>query len=96
VERAERSYSRAIDELEALARPRLAALDPDRMFLYRDRLGIIDEQIEQCRAELAGNPANAHVRRYLLAALQDKKKTLEALLPEYGPVDIEYQGGIHE
>lgn len=97
VEKAERSYSEAISKLEALARPRLAARDLELMFLYNDRLEIIDEQIEQCRAELAGNPGNAHIRRYLLAALQDKKQTLEALLlPGSGPDDINSPGGIHE
>jgi hypothetical protein len=50
------------------------------MLLYRDKLETIDAQIERCKEALALNPASAHIRRYLLAALQDKKGTLAELL----------------
>jgi hypothetical protein len=49
------------------------------MLLYRDRLETIDAQIARCQEALAENPSNAHIRRYLLAALQDKKETLREL-----------------
>jgi len=50
------------------------------MLLYREKLETIDAQIERCQEALAANPANAHIRRYLLAALQDKKAALADLL----------------
>ena len=79
VERQEQHYERAIRELERAVIPHLSQLDQELMLLYRDRLETIDAQIEQCKEALAVNPANAHIRRYLLAALQDKKETLKEI-----------------
>jgi hypothetical protein len=79
VEKKEHEYAAAIAELEAVALPQMAKLDVDLMLLYRDRLETIDAQILRCKEALAANPANAHIRRYLLAALQDKKDTLKEL-----------------
>jgi hypothetical protein len=80
VEKKEREYTAAIIELERVALPQMAKLDVDLMLLYRDRLETIDAQILRCKEALAANPANAHIRRYLLAALQDKKETLTELV----------------
>jgi hypothetical protein len=76
VEKKENEYVKAIEELEQLVLPRLANMNLELTLLYRDKLETIDDQIEQCREALAENPANAHIRRYMLAALQDKKQTL--------------------
>lgn len=84
VEQKEQEYLRAIQDLEKQVIPKMADMDLNLVFLYRDRLETIDAQIEQCREALASNPANAHIRRYLMMALQDKKQTLaEILNPEY-------------
>jgi hypothetical protein len=80
VEKKERDYVDAIEELEEIALPKMAEMNVELMLLYRDRLETIDDQIEQCREALSENPANAHIRRYMLAALQDKKETLKELL----------------
>jgi hypothetical protein len=80
VEKIEREHIQAIEELEKKALPKMASLDLEMMLLYRDKLETIDAQIERCKEALASNPANAHIRRYLLAALQDKKGTLAELL----------------
>lgn len=80
VEKKEREYLKAIQDLEKQTLPRMADLNLDLVFLYRTRLETIDAQIEQCREALALNPANAHIRRYLMAALQDKKETLVEVL----------------
>jgi hypothetical protein len=80
IERIEREHMQAIEELEKKALPKMASLDLEMMLLYRDKLETIDAQIERCKEALASNPANAHIRRYLLAALQDKKGTLAELL----------------
>jgi anti-sigma-K factor RskA len=79
VEKKEHEYADAIAELERVALPQMAKMDVDLMLLYRDRLETIDAQIARCQEALAANPANAHIRRYLLAALQDKKETLKEL-----------------
>jgi hypothetical protein len=80
IEKIEREHMKAIEELEKKALPRMASLDQEMMLLYRDKLETINSQIERCQEALASNPANAHIRRYLLAALQDKKGTLAELL----------------
>jgi hypothetical protein len=80
VEKKEQEYMRAIKDLEKQALPQMADLNLDFVFLYRTRLETIDAQIEQCREALALNPANAHIRRYLIAALQEKKETLAEVL----------------
>ncbi|MBN1482757.1 hypothetical protein EH223_12280 [candidate division KSB1 bacterium] len=80
VEQLEKDYENAINELEALVTPQLSQLNQELMLLYRDRLETIDAQIEQCKEALAMNPANAHIRSYLLAALRDKKATLREII----------------
>jgi hypothetical protein len=80
VEVRQRAYESAIKELEDVVSSRLVALDQELMFLYRDRLEVVDEQIDQCREALVTNPANAHIHRYLLAALQDKQETLKEIM----------------
>lgn len=80
VEKREREYTEAIAALEQTALPQMAKLDAELMLLYRDRLETIDAQIARCQEALAENPSNAHIRRYLLAALQDKKETLRELV----------------
>ncbi len=76
VEVKERDYIAAIETLERRAGPRIAAMEEPRFALYKEKLATIDAQIGKCRQALATNPANAHIRRYLLAALQDKERTL--------------------
>lgn len=76
VERTEKEYLGAIAALERQARPKMAAALSEEISLYEDKLAVIDSQIERCRRVLASNPANAQIRRYFLAALQDKRQTL--------------------
>ncbi len=80
IEKIEREHMQAIEELEKKALPKMASLDLEMMLLYRDKLETINAQIERCKEALALNPANAHIRHYLLSALQDKKGTLAELL----------------
>lgn len=80
IEKKEAAYLESIEDLERLALPRMEDLDLEMMLLFRERLEIIDEQIVDCREALAENRANAHIRRYLMAALQEKKQTLKELL----------------
>jgi hypothetical protein len=79
VEKKESEYVKAIEGLEQIVMPRMAEMNLELTLLYRDKLETIDDQIEQCREALALNPANAHIRRYMLAALQDKKQTLREI-----------------
>jgi hypothetical protein len=80
VESVEKEYLAAIGDLEKMAGPKIEALDLQMVSLYRDKLAAIDAQIAKCREALDSNPANAHIRRYLLAALSDKRQTLTEIL----------------
>lgn len=80
VEKVEQDYFAAIAELEAAAAPQMDQMNIEIVLLYRDRLATVDAQIQRCRDALAVNPGNAHIRRYLLAALQDKKETLSQII----------------
>jgi len=76
VEKMENAYMAAISELEETVKPGMTSLNIDLALNYRDRLETIDEQINRCKEELKLNPTNTHIRRYLLAAMQDKQQTL--------------------
>ncbi len=83
VEQKESEYVRAISHLENVALDRMDNFDINLALLYRDKLETIDSQIERCKDALKTNPANTHIRRYLLAALNDKKETLREILRSY-------------
>ncbi|UCH92578.1 MAG: zf-HC2 domain-containing protein [Candidatus Aminicenantes bacterium] len=83
IEVKEHEYIKAIEELERQTLPRMASMNIELMLLYRDRLETIDDQIRRCREALSENPANTHIRRYMLAALQDKKETLRELTGQF-------------
>ncbi|UCE19372.1 MAG: hypothetical protein JSV84_03235 [Gemmatimonadota bacterium] len=80
VEEREKEYEQAIAELEKATQSLVANADTDLLLLYRDKLETIDAQIERCKEALKHNSADAHIRRYLLAAYQDKKETLIELI----------------
>ena len=80
VERAEAEYQKAIDKLDAQARPQLDPAATPLMASYREKLLVLDNAIEELRAEAGQNPANAHLRRQLLAMYQEKQETLQEVL----------------
>jgi len=80
VEEREKEYLDAIAELEEVATEHMGSFDLNLMLLYRDKLETIDLQIADCKDALELNPANAHIRKYLFAALEDKKETLREIL----------------
>ena len=80
MERAEAEYQKAIDKLDAQARPQLDPAATPLMASYREKLLVLDNAIEELRAEAGQNPANAHLRRQLLAMYQEKQETLQEVL----------------
>ena len=75
----EEDYLKSIEELEAATQEKMAQMDIGLMLLYRDKLEMIDAQIAECKEALAENPANAHIHKYLFAALKEKKETLKEI-----------------
>jgi hypothetical protein len=80
VKEAEKKYQEAIEDLELLAYNQLENTTEPLAQLYRNKLSLIDRQIQNCQDALETNPASSHIRQYLMAALQDKQKTLEDIL----------------
>jgi len=79
VERAEAAYVKAIDKLAEQAKPNLDMPSP-LMASYREKLLVLDNAIAELRQEAGQNPANAHLRRQLLAMYQEKQETLQEVL----------------
>ena len=80
VERAEANYQKAIDKLEAQAKPQLGPEGTPLTASYREKLLVLDNAIDELRAEAGQNPANAHLRRQLLAMYKEKQETLQEIL----------------
>ena len=80
VERAEAVYERAIDKLDAQARPQLENSPSPLMANYREKLLVLDSAIADLKSQAGINPANGHLRRELLAMYQEKQDTLEQIL----------------
>ena len=80
VERAEAAYERAIDKLDAKARPQLENAATPLMANYREKLVVLDSAIADLKSQAGINPANGHLRRQLLAMYQEKQDTLEQVL----------------
>ena len=82
VEHAESAYVQAIDKLAADAKPQLDNPATPLMANYREKLLVLDSAIDDLRAQTGQNPSNAHLRYELLAAYQEKQRTLEEILEE--------------
>lgn len=80
VKNAEEAYVSAINQLEDLAGEKLSQIPEPLAQLYSNKLQLINAQIANCRNALEKNPANAHVRKYLLAVLREKENTLTQII----------------
>lgn len=80
VERTERDYMKAIDQLAAEAKPQLDSAATPLMASYREKLVVLDSAIDELRVEAGRNPSNAHLRYELLAMYQEKQQTLKEVL----------------
>jgi len=80
VERAEAAYGKAIDKLATQAQPVLDEQATPLMASYREKLLVLDNAIDELRAEAGQNPANAHLRGQLLAMYREKQETLQEIL----------------
>ncbi|HTZ47753.1 MAG TPA: hypothetical protein VMH20_09185 [Verrucomicrobiae bacterium] len=80
VERTERDYMKAIDQLAAEAQPELNSPATPLMASYKEKLVVLDSAIDELRMETGRNPSNAHLRYQLLAMYQEKQETLQEVL----------------
>lgn len=82
VEQAEKAYEQSIDKLAKLAEPKLNNSADPLMANYREKIGLLDAAIRDCRANLDKNSANAYLRQELANFYREKQKTLEQVLRE--------------
>jgi hypothetical protein len=80
VERTERDYMKAIDQLAAEAKPQLDSAATPLMASYREKLVVLDSAIDELRLEAGQNPSNAHLRYELLTMYEEKQQTLQDVL----------------
>jgi uncharacterized protein involved in exopolysaccharide biosynthesis len=80
VERTEVAYAKAIEKLEADAKPQLDKSNSSLMASYREKLLVLDSAIDELRLQAGQNPSNAHLRHQLLAMYQEKQETLQEVL----------------
>ncbi len=82
VDRAEQAYLSSIDNLSRLAEPALANATSPVLVNYREKLTVLDSAIAELKASVDQNRGNTHLRRELLAAYQEKQRTLQSLMKE--------------
>jgi hypothetical protein len=82
VESAEKAYLASIERLSRLAEPRLAAAASPVLVNYREKLDVLDSAIAELKSSIDQNRFNTHLRRELLAAYQEKQRTLQNLMKE--------------
>jgi len=80
VESAESAYEKAIDKLDAEAKPQLDTPATPLMANYHEKLLLLDSAIDDLRAQAGMNPSNAQLRYQLLAMYREKQRTLEEVL----------------
>lgn len=82
VESAEAAYLRSIEKLSKLVQSRIEQPTSPLLLSYREKLTLIDAAIADCRANIAQNRFNTHLRMELLSMYQEKQRTLQALVKE--------------
>jgi hypothetical protein len=80
VERTEKAYFRAIEQLAVEAQLQLGNPRTPLLVSYREKLLILDSAIDDLRAQASQNPSNVHLRYQLLAMYQEKQHTLQDVL----------------
>jgi hypothetical protein len=80
VERTEREYRKAIEQLAMAAKPQMEANGSPLMASYQEKLMVLDSAIDELRLQAGQNPSNAHLRYQLLAMYQAKEATLREIL----------------
>ena len=82
VEKSEAAYVKSINQLAAVAAPRMQHHDSALLSNYREKLLLLDTAIAELRAQADGNRFNAALRKELLQMYQTKQQTLQELMKE--------------
>lgn len=80
VEKAEEAYRASIDKLTRLAQPKLTATENPVVVAAREKLMVLDNEIDNMRATVAQNRFNAQLQSELAVLYRDKQETLKEIL----------------
>ncbi len=77
VQQAEAAYAKSIDKLSAVAGPGLEQSPSPLAAAYREKLLLLDSEIEELKATVASNRYNAYLQTQLASLYREKQKTLQ-------------------
>ena len=80
IEKVERQYQQAIDQLTQLARQNEKNVEPNLLALYQEKITLLDESIRECQRALAENHRHPVAQLALLQSYQQKVETLKLII----------------
>jgi hypothetical protein len=80
VEQSEAAYRASIDKLTRLAAPKLSAADNPSAVATREKLMVLDSEIDNMRSTVSHNRFNAQLQAGLADLYRDKQDTLKEIL----------------
>jgi hypothetical protein len=80
VEQTEAAYRTSIDKLTRLAQPKLNAAENAAAIAAREKLLVLDSEIDSVRSTVAHNKFNAQLQAGLADLYRDKQDTLKEIL----------------
>jgi len=80
VEQTEAAYRASIDKLTRLAQPKLNALENPTAIAAREKLLVLDAEIDSVRSTVSRNRFNAQLQAGLAVLYRDKQDTLKEIL----------------
>ena len=80
VEKTEAAYRASIDKLARIAQPRLTASENPATVAAREKLMILDSEIDNVRSTVSHNRFNAQLQAGLAELYRDKQDTLKEIL----------------
>ncbi len=80
VEQTEAAYRASIDKLTRLAQPRLSSSENPEAIAIREKLLLLDSEIDNVRSTVARNKFNAQLQASLADLYRDKQDTLKEIL----------------
>jgi hypothetical protein len=80
VEQTEAAYRASIDKLSRIAQPRLSASENPVAIAAREKLLLLDSEIDNMRSTVNHNRFNAQLQAELAVLYRDKQDTLKEIL----------------
>ena len=75
----EQEYLAAVENLTEQVELNKDSIDPELYDMYREKLAVLDEYIQQCKEAVDNNELNPNARKYLALAYVEKMETLREM-----------------